>query len=414
MNLAEFDLSDRSLFRAGFPHALFAQLRREAPVWRHPDTPGVRESVGEAGFWVVSAMDLVRRVARDEEVFSAVEGPALRRFGPSWQGITLVSADGRAHRRLRGLINRGFTPRMIARLEEQIRARARAIVAGVLERGECEFVHDVAYPLPMHMIADIVGIPESDRAYVFERVDGYMIAGDPEVPITPEQKQEMEREIFAYGVDLAARKRANPGDDVWSILTQAELTDEEGGGASHLSDHELALFFHVLALAGSETTRNSIAGGLLALLEHPSQLERFRREPEVRDRAAHEIIRWTSPLSCWSRTATRDVELGGEKIAAGDRVSIWLASANRDEAAFAAPDRFDIARDPNPHVGFGGGGAHYCLGSHLAQRQVRVLLEELLASARAIEPTGSQRWTVSGLHNNVPCSLADVRLRVAA
>src|SRR5215468_267233 len=265
------DLSDRSLFRAGFPHALFAQLRREAPVWRHPDTPGVRESVGEAGFWVVSAMDLVRRVARDEEVFSAVEGPALRRFGPSWQGITLVSADGRAHRRLRGLINRGFTPRMIARLEEQIRARARAIVAGVLERGECEFVHDVAYPLPMHMIADIVGIPESDRAYVFERVDGYMIAGDPEVPITPEQKQEMEREIFAYGVDLAARKRANPGDDVWSILTQAELTDEEGGGASHLSDHELALFFHVLALAGSETTRNSIAGGLLALLEHPSQ-----------------------------------------------------------------------------------------------------------------------------------------------
>jgi len=412
MRFEGVDLSDRALFRAGFPHALFARLRRDAPVWRHPDTPGTRDAVGEPGFWVVSAMDLVRRVARDEETFSAAEGPALRRFGPDWQNITLVSADGRAHRRLRGLINRGFTPRMIGRLEEQIRARARAIAAGVLERGACEFVHDVAYPLPMHMIADIVGIPESDRAYVFERVDGYMIAGDPEVAISPEQKQAMEREIFAYGVELAARKRAQPGEDVWSVLTQAELPGEDGG-AARLSDHELALFFHVLALAGSETTRNAIAGGLLALLDHPEQLARFRRDPEVRDRAAPEIIRWTSPLACWSRTAARDVEPGGEKIAMGEHVSIWLASANRDEAAFAAPERFDIARDPNPHVAFGGGGGHYCLGSHLAHRQVRILFEELLASAQTIELRGAPRWTVSGLHNNVPCSLGNVPVRVA-
>jgi len=292
-------------------------------------------------------------VARDEELFTAIEGPALRRFGPEWQGTSLVSADGRAHRRLRNLVHRGFTPRMIGRLEEQIRTRARAIVAGLLERGECEFAHDAACALPMHMIADIVGIPESDRAYVFERVDGYMIAGDPEIAITPEQKSAMEREIFEYGVALAARKRADPGDDVWSILTRAELPDDEGGGASQLSDFELALFFHVLALAG-------------------------------------------------------------EKIAAGERVSIWIASANRDESVFAAPDRFDITRDPNPHVAFGGGGAHYCLGSHLAQHQVRVLFEELLAAARAIEPTGAPHWTVSGLHNNVPCSLGHVPIRVAA
>jgi cytochrome P450 len=414
MSFDGVDLSDRSLFRAGFPHPLFARLRREAPVWRHPDTPGVREAVGERGFWVVSTMDLVRRVARDEETFSAQDGPALRRFEPAWQGITLVSADGRAHRRLRGLINRGFTPRMIGRLEEQIRARARAIVADVVARGACEFVHDVAYPLPMHMIADIVGIPEADRAYVFERVDGYMIAGDPEVPITPAQKQAMEREIFEYGVALAARKRAEPGEDVWSVLTSAELPDEESGGTSRLSDHELALFFHVLALAGSETTRNSIAGGLLALLDHPEQVARFRGDPDVRDRAAHEIIRWTSPLACWSRTATRDVELAGEKIASGDRVSIWLASANRDEVVFDAPDRFDIAREANPHAAFGGGGGHYCLGSHLAHRQVRVLFEELFAVARAIELTDAPRWTVSGLHNNVPCSLGHVALRVTA
>jgi cholest-4-en-3-one 26-monooxygenase len=249
---------------------------------------------------------------------------------------------------------------------------------------------------------------------VFERVDGYMIAGDPEVPITPEQKQAMEAEIFAYGVELAARKRAEPAEDVWSILTRAELPGEEGGAAARLSDHELALFFHVLALAGSETTRNSIAGGLLALLDHPEQLERFRREPELRDHAAHEIIRWTSPLACWSRTATRDVELGEAQIAAGDRVSIWLASANRDEAAFAKPDLFDLARDPNPHVAFGGGGAHYCLGSHLAHRQVRILFEELFAAARAIELSAAPRWTVSGLHNNVPCSLGEIRLTCRA
>jgi cytochrome P450 len=194
------DLSGRALFRAGFPHALFARLRREAPVWWHPETPGVRESVGEPGFFVVSTMELVRRVARDEETFSAQDGPGLRRFERNWQGITLVSADGRAHRRLRGLINRGFTPRMIGRLEQQIRARARRIVAEVLERAGCEFVHEVAYALPMHTIADIVGIPDSDRAYVFERVDAYMVAGDPELPITPEDKARMEREIFEYGV----------------------------------------------------------------------------------------------------------------------------------------------------------------------------------------------------------------------
>jgi cytochrome P450 len=407
------DLSDRALFRAGFPHALFARLRREAPVWRHPETPGVCESVGEPGFFVVSTMELVRRVARDEETFSALDGPGLRRFEPGWQGVTLVSADGRAHRRLRGLINRGFTPRMIGRLEEQIRARARRIVAEVLERGGCEFVHDVAYPLPMHTIADIVGIPESDRGYVFERVDAYMVAGDPELPITPEDKARMEREIFEYGVRLAAEKRARPADDVWSLLVQAEVPDELGGAAP-LSDHELALFFHVLALAGSETTRNSIAGGLLALLEHPAELARFRSDPALRDRAAHEIIRWTSPLVYWARTATRPVELGGEKIEAGARVSIWLASANRDEVAFAEPGRFDLGREPNPHAAFGGGGAHYCLGSHLAQRQVRVLFEELLAAAGRVELAGEPRWTVSGLHNNVTCSLGSVPVRLEA
>jgi cytochrome P450 len=230
-------------------------------------------------------------------------------------------------------------------------------------------VHDAAYALPMHMIADIVGIPESDRAYVFERVDGYMIAGDPEVAITPEQKQAMEREIFEYGVALAARKRADPGDDVWSILTRAELPTRQGG-ATRLSDFELALFFHVLALAGSETTRNSIAGGLLALLDHPAQLERFRRESESRDRAAHEIIRWTSPARAVvahrdaRRRARRREDRRGRTRLDLDRVG------EPRRIGVPAPDRFDIARDPNPHVAFGGGGAHYCLGSHLAQRQV--------------------------------------------
>jgi cytochrome P450 len=195
------------------------------------------------------------------------------------------------------------------------------------------------------------------------------------------------------------------------VLVQAEIPDELGGAAP-LSDHELALFFHVLSLAGSETTRNSIAGGLLALLERPAELARLRSDPGLRESAAQELIRWTSPLAYWARTATRPVELGGEKIEAGDRVTIWLASANRDESAFASPERLDLTRDPNPHVAFGGGGAHTCLGSHLAQSQVRVLFEELLAAAGAIELAGEPRWTVSGLHNNVICSLGSLPVRL--
>ena len=400
MTLEAIDLSDRSLFRAGFPHALFARLRREAPVWRHSDTPGVRESVGERGFWVVSSLDLVRQVARDEQTFSALDGPALRRFEPAWQGITLVSADGRAHRRLRGLINRGFTPRMIGRLEEQIRARARSIAAGIVERGECEFVHDVAYPLPMHMIADIVGIPESDRAYVFERVDGYMIAGDPEVPITPVQKQAMEREIFSYGVALAARKRAHPGDDVWSILTQAELPDEEGGGASRLSDQELALFFHVLALAGSETTRNSIALGVLALSDAPSDWVLLHERRELVPAAVEEMLRWASSTPYNRRTATRDTMLGGEKIAAGEKVTLWWASANRDESVFVEPFRFDVTRSPNPHLAFGH-GSHFCLGASLARLEMRVVLEGLLDRFAAVALDGPVEWTRSNKHTGL-------------
>ncbi len=410
-SLQDIDLSRRELFRQGFPHALFARLRREAPVWRHPDTPGVREAVAEEGFWVVSTLELTRRVARDWETFSSLDGPAIRRFEPARRNTALVAMDPPSHTRLRGLINRGFTPRMVRRLEEQVRGWARRVVDAVLEKGSCEFVSEVAYQIPMHMIADIVGIPESDRGYVFDRVNDFMRAGDPEVPISEQQKAKLELEVFAYAQELGRRKRARPEDDVWSVLTRAEIETDDGG-TTRLSELELDMFFMVLALAGSETTRNSISHGLVTLLEHRDQLERFLADPGVRASAAEEIIRWTSPLAYWARTATRDVLLGGQLVRAGDRVSYWFPSANRDESAFDASDRFDIARSPNHHVAFGGGGVHICLGAHLARLQVQVAFEEFLARAGDVELTAEPRWGVSGLHNNVTLSLCDVPLRV--
>ncbi len=412
-SLHDIDLSRRELFRQGFPHALFARLRREAPVWRHPDTPGVRDAVGEAGFWVVSTLELTRRIARDWQGFSSLDGPSLRRFEPERRNTGLVAMDPPAHTRMRGLINRGFTPRMVRKLEEQVRGWARRVVGAVLEKGSCEFVSEVAYQIPMHMIADIVGIPESDRSYVFDRVNDYMRAGDPEVAITDEEKTKLELEVFAYAQELGRRKRARPDDDVWSVLTRAELETEDGG-TTRLSEFELDMFFMVLALAGSETTRNSISHGLLALLDHPEQLDRFVSDPSVRATAAEEIVRWTSPLAYWARTATRDVQLGDRRVHEGDRVSYWFPSANRDESAFEAPERFDITRSPNHHVAFGGGGPHICLGAHLARLQIQVAFEELLARTAELELAGPPRWGVSGLHNNVTLSLCDVPLRFRA
>jgi cytochrome P450 len=301
---------------------------------------------------------------------------------------------------------------MIARLDVQIHERAARIIGDVADRGECDFVREVAYQLPMHVIADIVGIPEPDRPRVFSLTDTLMRAADPSSGLTMDDHRAAELELYQYAHELGQEKRRHPADDVWSILAVAEITDE-AGEPSRLTEVEHDIFFSILAIAGSETTRNAIAQGLMALIERPDQLAALRTRPDLLDTATDEMIRWASPVTQFGRTAMRDVELGGQQIATGDRVTLWYASANRDEKAFDDPFRFDVARHPNPHVSFGGGGVHYCLGAHLAKREIRTIFEQLLARFATIEQTGPPTWSVSGPDQSVGFSVDRLPVRLS-
>ena len=397
--LLAVDLTEPELYRNGFPHELFAELRRRGSVFRHPlaSVPDQPEGVE---FWAVIGHPEVQRVDRDWHIYTCTEGPALstRRGGP--RNASMVTTDGPDHLRLRKLINAGFTPRMIARLGDLCVQRIDDALDRVAEGGgECDFVHDIAYQVPMHMIGDIVGIPESDRPELFALTEKLWRAGDPQSSITLEEGRRAKLEVYQYGVKLAAEKRAHPVDDVWSILARAEI-DTEDGGRTSLTDYELENFFFILTLAGSETTTNAIVQGLVALLEHAEQFAALRDDRGLLDTAVDEILRWSCPVTLFGRVATRDTELGGRKIRAGDRVAMFYPSANRDERVFEHADRFDIRRHPNPHVSFGGGGAHYCMGANLARLEMRSVFDRLLSRFPAIEITGPLEWGAASPDQN--------------
>jgi cytochrome P450 len=402
IDLDRVDLTRHELYRAGFPHELFSVLRDEAPVWRHPETAGTERLGGS--FWVVSRHADVQAISRDPARFRSVEGPAVVETAPERRGQMLVTMDPPDHTRLRKLVSAGFTPRMTALLDARAREWAVAIVERALERGACDFVQEVAYQLPMHMIADIVGIPDADRAHLFDQVNALLMSTDPETRLDLPERAAIERELFEYAHALAAEKRRRPADDVWTLLTSAEI-EHTDGSSTRLTELELDLFFMVLTIAGSETTRSAIASGLIALLEHRDQMERMRTEPPVMSGAIDEILRWASPVAYFRRTATEDVVLHDAEIRAGDRVTIWYPSANRDDAAFERPFAFDITRSPNPHVSFGGGGMHYCLGANLAKREIRVMFEELLGRVGDVEITGEPEYAVQGIGNPITFTL---------
>ncbi len=408
IDLAALDLTDGSLYRRGFPHALFRALRREAPVWRQPASDP-ENPIGGRPFWVLSRHDDVRAANRDPEGFAAVRGPALFKNEVS-NGLMLTSMDGAAHTRQRKLISAGFTPRMIGRLEARARGWAVQILEAAIERETCDFVERVAYQLPMHMIADIMGIPREDRDWVFAKAADFLQCTDPDHSVPVSDQQKVQLELFQYGQRLSAEKRARPSDDVWTTLTQVELESEDG--ARHkLEGPELDLFFILLTVAGSETTRNAITLGLLALLEERDQLERLRREPALMKHATEEILRWSSPVAYFKRVATRDTRIRGERIREGELVTLWYPSANRDEAVFPDPYRFDIAREPNDHVAFGGGGPHFCLGAHLARREISILFEELLARVEEVELLGELRYSLQGIGNPIVMSPKQLPVR---
>ena len=409
-DLADIDLTDGERYRYGFPHEIFTTLRREAPVWWQAVPDDFTENDDE-GFWVLSKYDDIQAANRDTELFSALDGPSLH-HSPEMRGAMLVSMDGPDHTRQRRLISAGFTPRMVGRLEAQARRWAVSIVDKALERGVCDFVADVAYLLPMHMIADILGIPVEDRESLFKLTADFLQAGDPADPVSREQQRATQVEMFQYAQTLGQQKRTDPQDDIWTILSTIEVETDAGERAA-LSQIELDFFFLLLTVAGSETTRNAISLGLLALVDHPDQLETLRKDPSAMRPAVEEIIRWSSPVSYFARRATRDTEIRGVPVAKGQRLTLWYPSANRDEEVFDDPFRFDIQRAPNQHLAFGGGGPHFCLGANLARREIAILFEELLRRTRGIEVLEPPTYSVLSIHNPILVALKRLPVRLS-
>ena len=302
---------------------------------------------------------------------------------------------------------------MIARLDHLVVQRTTEILDHAATLGTVNFVRDVAYALPMHMISDIVGIPESDRPDVFAWTDAIMRAADPSQGVTPAEEGAAQLALFTYGAELGAEKRRQPRDDVWSILATAEVQDEHGQAFS-LSPQELDRFFVLLTIAGSETTRNVLSGGLLALSANRDQMDRLRADADLLPTAVEEMIRWTSPVTCHLRTAVVACDLAGQHILAGDRVALFFPAANQDPKAFVEPERFDIERSPNPHVSFGGGGAHFCLGAHLARREISVMFEHLLRRFPDLEVEGPVSYLVGAPEQTVAVSPQDIPVRLTA
>ncbi len=396
--LAEIDLTDLDNFAQGFPHHLFEIHRREAPVWWHEPTG---HTPGGEGFWSVASYAEALEVLRDPATYSSERG-GDRPFGGTLledlpiAGLVLNMMDDPRHAQIRRLVSAGLTPRMIRRVEADLRTRIRTLLDAIADDSPLDFLGQVAVEPPMQMICVLLGVPEAERHWLLAAIEpGFDIRGS-RTTFADATTADLTARMHAYGAELVANKRRHPGDDMLSVVVNAEF----GGDEPSLSDTELYLFFSLMFTAGSETTRNAIAGGLLALAERPEQYQRLRAEPGLLPAAVEEIVRWTTPSPAKRRTATRDTELGGKSIGAGAKVLIWEGSANRDEAVFDDPADFDVARSPNPHLGFGH-GVHFCLGASLARLEVRVMFEELLArfgGVRVVEPA---EWTRSNRHTGI-------------
>ena len=398
MSLAA-DLTDLDNFAAGFPHELFAAHRREAPVYWHSATQHTPD--GE-GFWSVATHAETLAVLRDAETYSSVTGGTRPYGGTLLQDLAIAGQvlnmmDDPRHSEIRRLVSSGLTPRMIRRVEDDLRARTRRLLDGIEPGVGFDFLVDVAAELPMQMICILLGVPESERHWLFHAIEPqFDFGGSRSAAMAQMSAEEAGSRMYTYGQELIAAKRAEPTDDMLSVVANASLDDS----LAPLSEVELYLFFSLLFSAGAETTRNSVAGGLLALIENPSQMALLRDDLGELPTAIEEMVRWTSPSPSKRRTATRAVTLGGRDIEAGQKVQVWEGSANRDPLVFANPDTFDITRKPNPHLGFGY-GIHYCLGANLARLELRVLFEELLSrfsSARLVKPV---EWTRSNRHTGI-------------
>jgi cytochrome P450 len=376
---ASVDLSDFALWRNGFPDELFAELRRDNPIFHHALTPGVAKTV-QRDFWMTTKHRHAQRIHRDTDSFTAVDGPLIQGVGPVGSFPTIINMDPPDLTKRRRVMSHAFTPRAIGKLEEGIRRRAASLIDTLLANDGGDWIGEVADVLPMTVIGDIIGIPDEDRPQIFDTLDRILEASSPDSPLPQREHAELFGKVFTYALELTAEKRSNPADDIWSTLTAAVVTDENGEQLS-IPANELEIFFFVLAFAGSDTTKNALAAGLQAFVANPEQIERYRGDEAVRPNAVEEVLRWSTPVTYWTRTTKVDVEIDGHTIPKGDRVVSMLRSANRDEEVFTDPFVFDIGRASNPHVAFGGGGPHHCLGAMLARAEIRAVLDELLCRA---------------------------------
>lgn len=369
MAAPELILSDPKIFGDAVPHEYFARLRAESPV-------GWREEPDVEPYWAVVSYDAAVRVNREWEEYSSFTKTSLPFDVPEeevlQQQLMMLNMDPPLHTRYRRLVNKGFTPRMVRDLEARLHVVTDELIDAVIEKGEADFVVDIAAELPLIVIAELMGVPFEDRHKMFDWSNKMIGSQDPEYNLSPEISAQAAMELYSYAAELFASKRQDPKQDLMSVLTQVEVENEQ------LSDLELELFFLLLAVAGNETTRNLISGAMNTFFEHPDQWARLRDDRSLMDTAVEEMLRYVTPVMNFRRTATCDVSLEGADIKQGDKVIFFHISANRDEKVFDDPDRFDIARNPNPHMTFGGGGPHFCLGANLARMEIKVMFEHLL------------------------------------
>ena len=392
---------DNDAFVERVPHETFALLRREAPVWWY-DWPGGR------GFWCVTKHADVVAVSRDTKTYSSAQGANLEDLDEEMMTArrSMLETDPPRHSRLRGLVGPPFTPRAVKAYDIALRELTRAILDRAVPLGEFDFIEEIAKELPIRVLARLLGVPESDTDALIDWGDRMIMNTDPDYADVLYDSPESEAyrlipfrspaalELFEYGHAVAAERRAEPRDDLVSKLVHTEIDGER------LTEQEFDTMFLLLVVAGNETTRQAIAHGMQALVENPDEWARMREDPELaRQTGADEILRWSSPVLHFRRTATADTEIRGQAIPAGDKVVVWYVSANFDEEVFEEPMRFDAGRTPNRHITFGGGGPHYCLGAHLAKLEVQILFDELLPRIQDLELTATPERMRSNFTN---------------
>jgi cholest-4-en-3-one 26-monooxygenase len=392
LSLEEIDLTDGRNFVAGVPHDWFAELRAEAPVYWHPEAAAPR-----GGFWAVTRYEDCVTVNRDWEHFSSARRTSL--FNEmdddqlAQQQLMMVNMDPTMHTRYRRLVNKGFTPKMVRDLEAQIVGYADGIIDAVCERGTADFVEEIAAELPLLVIAELLGVPQEDRRMVFDWSNRMIGSEDPEYQVEGFDSGEAAMQVYSYAEELATNRRLAPRQDLISVLIDAEVEGEK------LDQFELDLFFLLLIVAGNETTRNLMSGAMAAFFDHPEQWQKLRDDRSLLPSAVEEMLRFVTPVMHFRRTATMDTVLGDQKIEEGDKVVFWHTSANRDDAAFDNPSAFDIARSPNNHIAFGGGGPHFCLGANLARMEIMVMFNRLLDRVPDIHPDGEMQRLQSNFIN---------------